>query len=207
MADPTRIDESAIDADPRSLPRLDVLKSRLPVFRELFPVFSVFIFSGFSWGLYRIFWYVPSWLKYLSVSKIWIIAAYVATFALLESMFMTVLLVLFSLFFPARYFKDQFALQGASLAGLLSLSAYLLQRKINLVYRLELWQLAFFSFLLLTGLVLSVFLFYLLYTRVPVLARFVGGLAERITIFSYIYIPLGVFGLLVVVLRNLFGMR
>jgi hypothetical protein len=184
---------------------VDGFKRRIPSRQEIFPVLSVFIFFAFSWSLYRTFWYVPSWLEYLNIWKVLIIAAYVAAFALIESLFMTGLLLLFSLFFPQRFFKDRFVFQGASLAGLISLAAFLLQRKINLVYRLELWQLGLFPVLLFLGLVIAAMLLNLIFIRIPALARFVGGLAERLTVFAYFYIPLGLVGLVVVIVRNLFG--
>lgn len=184
---------------------MDRLKSRFPAFRDWFVVLSIFIFSGFSWSFYRMFWYVPSWLEYLSIWKVLTIAAYIAAFALVESLFMAGLLGLLSWFFPPRFLKEKFSIMGSSLAGLLSLAAFLLQRKINLVYRLELWQLVFYSALFLVGLIMSIFLFSAIYERIPSLARFVRGLAERLTIFAFIYIPLGLIGMLVVLVRNLSG--
>lgn len=195
--------ESAASEKPDLMRRL---KSRFPARQEWFAVFCVFIFASFSWSFYRMFWYVPSWLEYLNVWRVLTIAAYVAAFALLESLVMTGLLVLLALFFPLRFFVDRFALIGSSLAGLLSLAAFLLQRKINLVYRLELWQLVLYPILLLACLALVVFLLNLIYDRIPVLARFVKDLAERLTIFAYFYIPIGLVGMLLVLVRNLFGM-
>jgi hypothetical protein len=205
MADPGLVTELIEDPSPGRPIRFGVLRSRIPSRPELFPVFSVFLFFSFTWSLYRLFWYVPSWLEYLSIWKVLTISAYVAAFALFESLIMTGLLAAFSLFFPPSIFKKRFVLVGASLAGLVSLAAFLLQRKINLVYRLELWQLVLFPVLLLLCLALIVFLLALIYDRFPILARFVGRLADRFTIFAYFYIPLGLIGLMVVLWRNLLG--
>ena len=182
-----------------------MIRRKLPTRQELLPVFAVFVFFGFSWALYRLFWYIPSWLEYLNIAKILAIVAYVLAFALLESLALTLGLVVFSLFFPARFFKDKFTLQGASLAALISLAGVLLQRKINLVYRLELWQLVVYPLAFLLLLIVAVLVFSYLFERLPFLSRLVSGIADRLTVFAYLYLPLSLLGLVVVLLRNLIG--
>jgi hypothetical protein len=184
---------------------LNAIKSRLPTRQEILPVFAVFAFFGFSWALYRMFWYVPSWLEYLSLWKVLTIAAYVLAFALVESIVMTGLIALFSLAFPPRMFKDHFVLQGCGLASLVSLASVLLQRKISLVYRLEIWQMILFPAGFLVFLVGFVLLANWLVRRFPVLLRLGNTLAERMTIFAYLYAPLGLLGLLIVIFRNVIG--
>jgi hypothetical protein len=184
---------------------LEYVKSRLPSRSEALAVFSIFVFFVFSWTLYRTAWYIPSWLEYLSVWSILIIVAYVLGFALFESLCLLALVVIFALFFPPKVFKEHYALQGGLLAGWLSVGAVLLQRKINLVYRLELWQLVAYPLLWLLGTVLLVFLLDFLIRRFPRLSRLVAALVERMGIFVYIYVPLGVLGLLVVLIRNIIG--
>ncbi len=112
---------------------------------------------------------------------------------------------LFALFFPRKLFKEQYALQGGLLAGLLSVGAVLLQRKINLVYRLELWQLVAYPLVGLLAAVMLVVLLAYLFRRLPRLSRLVTALLERMLIFVYIYVPLGLLGLLVVLIRNIIG--
>jgi len=184
---------------------LNVLKSRLPTRSEALSVFSIFVFFVFSWTLYRAFYYVPSWLEYLSLWSVSIIIAYVLAFALFESAGWLALLVFYSLFFPRKVFKEKFVLLGSSLAALICIGAVLLQRKINLVYRLELWQLLVYP---LAGLLLSVLLVFLLaflFERIPLLSRLVNAIVERMVIFVYIYVPLGLLALLVVLVRNIIG--
>lgn len=184
---------------------LNSLKSRLPSAPEALSVFSIFVFFVFSWTLYRAFWYVPSWLEYLSVWSILVIVAYVLAFALFESAFLLALVVFFSLFFPLKVFKEKYALQGSSLALLLSVGAFLLQRKINLVYRLELWQLLAYPLVALFASVVLVVLLAFLFNRFSLLGRLVNAVVERMLIFVYLYVPLGVLGLLVVLVRNIIG--
>jgi len=184
---------------------LKTLKARLPSRLELLPVFAVFVFFGYSWALYRMFWYVPSWLEYMSVWRVLTIAAYVLAFALVESLVMTGLLTLFSLLFPPKLFKDKFVLLGCSLAAVISVLAFLIQRKINVMYRLELWQIAAYPIALLASLVILVLALNYIFERLPILARLVGGLADQMTIFAYIYVPFSLLGLTLVLIRNLIG--
>jgi hypothetical protein len=184
---------------------LKTLKARLPSRLELLPVFAVFVFFGYSWAMYRMFWYVPSWLEYMSVWKVLTIAAYVLAFTLVESLVMTGLLTLFSLSFPTNLFKKKFVLLGSSLAALISVLAFLVQRQINVMYRLELWQMAAYPIVFLAVLVFFVLALNYVFERLPILARLVGGLADRITIFAYIYVPFSLLGLALVLIRNLIG--
>jgi hypothetical protein len=184
---------------------LNSLKSRLPTRSETLSVFSIFVFFVFSWTLYRSFWYVPSWLEYLNVWSVMVIIAYVLAFALFESATMLALVVFFSLFFPLKFFKARYVLQGSSLAALVCVGAFLLQRKINLVYRLELWQLLAYPLVgLLLGVLLVVLLAFL-FDRFSLLTRLASALVERMVIFVYIYVPLGLLALLVVLVRNIIG--
>ena len=184
---------------------LNSLKSRLPTRSEALSVFSIFVFFIFSWTLYRAFWNVPSWLEYLNIWSVLIIIAYVLAFALIESVALLALVVFFSLFFPRHVFKEKYVLLGSSLAVFLSVGAFLLQRKINLVYRLEFWQLLAYP---MAGLLLSLLLVVLLtflFDRFPRLSRLVSTGIERMVIFVYIYVPLGFLSLLVVLVRNIIG--
>jgi hypothetical protein len=188
-----------------SLPALKSIQSRFPSRQQLLPVFAIFTFFGFSWSLYRMFWYVPSWLEYLSVWKVLTIVAYVLAFALVESLTMSGFVLLFSLFFPGQIFKANYIALGSSLAGLISLAAILIQRKINLVYRLTLRQLAVYPLAFLLGMALFVLVLSWLFWRFPILVRIVNSIAERMTLFAYLYVSLGLVGMLVVIGRNLFG--
>jgi hypothetical protein len=182
---------------------INSLKAKLPSRQEAFAVFSVILFIVFSWTLYRVFWWVPSWLEYLSIWGILIIVSYVLAFALFESLAVFILVATIGLILPKKYFKDQYIVQGCSLAALLGLVAFLVQRKISLIYRLELWQTVAYPWLILLGILALVPVISMVFKRFQGLARLALAVAERMTIFAYVYMPLGLIGLLVVVIRNL----
>lgn len=168
-------------------------------------VFSIVVFIVFSWMLYRFFYQVPSWLGYLSVWGVLVIAAYALSFALIESLVFMGFILLLDLAFPARHFKDKFVAQGSALALVIGAGAVLLQRKINVISKLEEGHIVGFTLAFLVLLALVSFISSLLFDRFQSLARLVNAVAERMTLFIYIYVPLGLLSLVVVIVRNLFG--
>lgn len=187
-----------------SLPFLAFVKSRLPGRVQILPAFSTVVFIVFTWTLFRMFYQLPSWLAYLSLGKILALAAYVLSFALLESLVITALLLALAALLPERYLRRDFAVQGSILVGLMGIGAYLIQRKIGLLYKLEPEQLALYSLAALAGIVIAPLLFTPLLERLPKAARLLRTLAERMTVFATLYTPLGLVSLLVALLRNLF---
>ena len=179
------------------------LQAKLPTRPELWPVFSILLFIVCSWGLYRAFWYVPSWLEYLSVWSILIIFAYVLAFGLFESVMLLGLPLLFSLSLPVRRFREQFVVQGSALALALCGGAVLVQRRVGFIYNLENWQLLALPLLALLGLIILSLILSFLFERFKALARLLQAFAERMTVFGYLYAVLGLAGLVVVILRNL----
>ncbi len=142
------------------------LRAKLPSRQEALTVFSVILFIVFSWALYRTFWWVPSWLEYLSIWGILIIIAYVVAFALVESLVILALLTLLSLLLPRKIFKDQFVVQGSVLSLLLGLGAFLIQRNVGVIYRLKLEQTLLYPLLILGAVILLMIITSFLFKRI-----------------------------------------
>jgi len=179
------------------------LHARIPSREEITPVFSTILFLVFSWALYHMFWQVPSWLYYMNVWGVLALSAYVLAYSLLESAAILGLVLLVCLLFPQRYFREQFVAQSCALAGILGLGAVAIQRKIGLVFDLQIWQLITYPLLGLAMLPVLTWLLAIVLRRMPRLARLLNSLAERMTVFALIYIPLGILGLIVVIIRNI----
>lgn len=141
---------------------------------------------------------------YLNIWQIAIIFAYVLAIALFESAIIFALIVLLSLVFPTRRFKDQFIAQSCIVVLLITVVALLAQQNINQVYRFSVRQLVVYPLVVLAALLLLLYLFSFIFERFVGLRRFLDRIADRMTIFSYIYIPLSLLGLVVVLLRNVF---
>ncbi|MEW5870865.1 MAG: hypothetical protein AB1894_16450 [Chloroflexota bacterium] len=180
------------------------LRARLPSRCELAPVFAILLFLDFSWSLYHMFFVVPSWLYYMNVWGVLGLTTYVLAFSLLESALILASIVLLCLLFPPHLFREQFIALGSATAGVIGLGAVLVQRSIGLIYDMRIWQLLAFPPAILVGLVLLIWLMGLVLRRVPLLARLLSALAERMQVFIWVYLPLGVIGIVVVIIRNLF---
>jgi hypothetical protein len=176
---------------------------RLPVWSEIWPVYSIALFLASSWALYRVFWYVPSWLEYLSLWSILLIIAYVLSFALLEGALLAAPAVLLALVLPRRLFRVRFIAQGSAVTLALGAGAFLVQRQVAAIYRLELWQLIAFPLLALAGLALAGLAAGAIYVRFPRLQSLVEAFANRMTVFGLLYSVLGLASWLVVIVRNL----
>ena len=110
------------------------LRARLPSQNQVFLVFSVIVFVVFSWTLIREFFQVPSWMKYMNLGDILVITAYILAFALFESLLVLGFLLMLSVVFPVKIFRDYFIAQGCTLVSVAGLGAVMLQENIRLVY-------------------------------------------------------------------------
>jgi len=183
---------------------LKSLKSKLPTGQEVLPVFSVIIFFVFTWTLYRMFYYLPSWLGDMYTRDILVLSSYVFAFALLESLIVLGGMVALAFLLPVRFFKDKFVAQGGFLAALASLAAYLLHPKLVSITPWRLLYLVLIPIITLVGTIILLVLLSFLFDRLPGLTRVVNSFAKWMTIFAYIYMPLGLLSLFVVLLRIIF---
>lgn len=180
------------------------LGEKLPDRRQIFPVFSVIVFVVFSWAIYRMSWQMQSWLYSLGINQILVLAAYVLTDALFESLLVLGMVLLLALALPGRFFKDKFEAQGTAVVAVWSAGAVLLQRHLDKLSSLTLQQLILLPFLILAWTVIIILLFSFILDRIRVITRVINTVADRLTVFSYIYIPLSLLGLIMVMIRNIF---
>ncbi len=181
------------------------LARRLPSRSEALPVFSLAVFFIYSWTIFRMFYELPSWLYYLNTAKILVLVAYAMMFALVESSLLFVFTCLIGLLLPEKIFRHRFVVQGSLLVSLVCFAAVTAQRRLGWILQMQTWQIIVvplaFILLSIVVLVLSAWIFDR-YNRIPGLLQ---GIVERISVFAYIYVPIGLLSLVVVVFRNLFS--
>ena len=180
------------------------LLKRLPERRQFWLVFSTIVFIVFSWTIFHAFYQTTSWLYYMTVPGILVLYAYILGFALLESLLVSAFLTAYCFILPGRWLRDHFGSAGFLLALLLTLVVYLLRSGFEKYPKMDAWELAAIPLALLLGVALSALLLSKLVERLPKLARLCETIADRLTIFSFLYIPLGLLGWLVVLIRNIF---
>jgi hypothetical protein len=137
-------------------------------------------------------------MPYLDLWSIAGILSYSLAFSLLESTLLLLLLIALAVVLPARWFRDGFAAKGTVLVFLLTFWAALFQSFLNV----RMWSGDQFIF----GLVLpsmSIVIASILVHRSSHFGYVIRAFAERLTVFLYVYPPLGFLGLTVVLIRNI----
>ena len=173
------------------------LRKRFPQWNEIFTVFSFIIFAVFSWALYIFLYQVPSNLLYIGFGEIAVIFCLVMAIALLESMLVCGLVILLGIIFPRRWLCEGFAVKG-SLAVLAAAIAAILSKQFKM-YPIQPVFLAVLAGCLLAWIV-SIFLL----NKFPNFEKALLSFINRFNIFAYLYVPLGIIGILVILIRNLF---
>ena len=154
--------------------------------------------------LYRCFYELPGWLYYMSITNILILLAYMLSFSLVESFMILGFIVLLCMIFPTRYFKSVFIAQGSMQVFIITALAYSLRGRVEYFAAMERWIFAALFLVLIGFLVLMLIILSKIFSRFPVVEKWVSSLADRFTIFLYLYVPLGVLSALVIVVRNIF---
>jgi hypothetical protein len=185
---------------------LEVIGKRMPVRAEILSVFNVVLFVLFGWSIRGFLFEIPAFLLYLGLGDITAILFYMMAFALLESVVVTGGLVILSMLLPSNWFKTGFAYKGFLIILISTIGSILFQGY---------YKIGFFQYLIkndyslfqpvFAGLIISALglagLFWL-FRRRPRLQIYLSKFIEQFGVFGYIYVPLGMIGILVVFVRN-----
>ena len=178
---------------------MTTIRERLPGKADLAPVLASCVFLVFSWSMLWFLQQMPGWMAFLDSWDILGILAYVQAFALLESVLVLLPVIVVAIILPANWFRDRFAAQGSMMVFTITFWTVLFQ---GIAFALPLWS----SGQLLLGLMLplaSIVVACALVHRSEKAEKAIRALADRLTVFLYIYIPLGFLGLIVVAARNI----
>jgi hypothetical protein len=149
------------------------------------------------------FYQIPSWLYDLSLGYILVLVAYVFAFALIESLFLFGWVLIMDLIFPKKLFKDQFIAQGSVVVSVTCLVAVSVQRRLGKLAELQAWQTIAYPLIIVAGLFVLALVCGWLFNHFNRLGSLLSGLADRMTVFSYLYVPISAISLAVVLVRNL----
>lgn len=173
---------------------------RLPTWAQIIPVYAVIVLVIYTWTILWFFWKVPSWLFYLNTGEILTMLAYSLATNLAESLLVLCGPLFLAFILPRKWFQDVFVARGAAicLAGLgymIFLANQFQTKEDYPTLSLEPW-----SFVLaLVGIALLVYLS----GRISLLKKVLELVADRVTIFVYILLPLSIISLVVVLVRSL----
>jgi hypothetical protein len=185
---------------------LELMRKRLPITADILRLFNIVLFVVFSWSIRGFLFEIPAFLLYLSLPDISQILFYMLAFALLESIFVTGGLVLVSMILPSNWFRSGFAYKGFLIILAATIGLILFQGYYKIGFFQDLMRNDYSDFKpILAGLMVSILsltiLFWLFHIK-PRLQKYLSVLIEQFSVFGYIYLPLGVIGFLVVIIRN-----
>lgn len=174
-----------------------VLK-KFPTLKQIMPVYALIVAVIYYWALLHFFWRIPSWILYSSVGDILSNLAYLLVVNLIESLMVLLVPIVLSLALPQKWFNDRFVTKGLLLVsfGLAYLIYFDKQIQANAPFPYELIKWTPIVALLMLALVFVL-------DRIEILGKFLTELADRLTIFVYILVPLSLLSALVVLIRNL----
>jgi hypothetical protein len=177
---------------------MNALLRRLPERQEILYAGGGIFFIIYSWALRGFFYQLSSFILFHSVGDILAIFAYMMALALLEALTFLLLLVGLSFTLPPRWLQKGFGGKAFLILLVTGVAAVALESYLTK----KLTGLGPLYFGLILALTISVALVFL-YERTPPLRRLLSGLLERMQVFTYLYVPLGVLSLLVVLARLL----
>jgi len=178
-------------------PILSIVK-KIPKLEEIAPVYAVIVMLIYPWTLTRFFWKLSSWILFASVGDLAALFAYMVVVNLLESILVLLVPLVMSIILPHKWFYDRFKTRSISLVLFgLGFLVYL-NRNLHADSPFPLTLVRSFP-IAAVGILMLVFLV----DQVGFLRRVLDELANRLTIFLYISIPVSLIALLIVLVRNI----
>ena len=157
------------------------------------------MFLVYTWTLFTSFWKLPSWLFFLQAGEILSIYAYAFVVNFVESLLLLMIVLLPALLLPRAWWADTFIPRAFALILIVLGSAALHMS----LYRTPDTRAVFISGQLLwwIGTLLPALLLTWVAGRVKWIRSALENMADRFVIFLYIYLPLTLVALLIVVAR------
>jgi len=178
------------------------LLARLPDRQSVLNVYATAVFMVYGWTLLASFWKVPSWLFFLKVSEVLAVYAYSFVVNFLESMILLTLVLLAGVILPGRWWRRHFT-SSSMVWIIVGIGSMMLRLYLNrtpaeweeFLYGQWIWW--GYTFLL-------AFILHLVVSRFSWPQKGLEALADRLTVFLYIYLPLTAISFIVVFVRNVF---
>ncbi len=173
-------------------------QKRMPSLHQMAAVYGFIVLVVYGWTIYWYFWKLPSWMYFMSVGELLTAYAYALPVNLLESLLLFSIPFLLALLLPPRWSRDQFVAQGTALTILTTVVLVKYLSVITAIRALPpglnwMFPLAVTSILLIAFLV----------GKIKFLSKILEEIANRAVIFLYVFLPLSVLALIVVLIRNL----
>ena len=177
---------------------MDIFR-KLPGWSQILPVYSVIVLMLYTWTILWFFWKIPSWLLFMNVGELLSAFSFAMLTDLLESLAALILVLLPALILPTKWFSEAFTARGSVLAaaslGWLMIVAQQFQIKADYPSALIQWS----------PLVLAaIFVLSVLAGMHPGLRKLIASLADRLTVFLFVSLPLSLLALIYVGIDAIF---
>ena len=178
--------------------RILSITEKIPKLQDIAPVYAVIVMMIYPWTLTRYFWKLSGWILFASGGDLAAFFAYMVVVNLLESILILLVPLAMSIILPRKLFYDRFKTRSVALVlfGL----GFLIYLNRNLHADAP-FPMTLVQWIPVAGVAILVLVF--LVDQVGFLRRVLDELANRLTIFLYISIPVSVIALLVVLMRNI----
>ncbi|HEX5837477.1 MAG TPA: hypothetical protein VFY26_06575 [Anaerolineales bacterium] len=177
---------------------MDFIQKRFPRRYDMLAVFGVVVFVCYSWTLLGFLNKLSSFLLYFTLGEIANILAFMMAFALVESLVLTVILVLLSAFLPSDWLREGFAFKGFVIVIIATVTSILFQNILEDNFPHPLVLLLFI--LIPIGVAVALIA---LVRSAPKVHSLINNIQDRVLIMLFVYVPLGVLSLMFVLYRNL----
>ena len=174
------------------------LKDRFPSRSEIFPVYSVIVFWSYTWSILIFMFNLPSWILLTRLGEILGYFSYGVVFTFFDTLLMLGLILGTAFVLPCAWLRDDFVAVGSAIAGLLFFWVTIIQMTFGTLIT---WPASRF-WLLLCAALASLIVSVVVIRRLPLLRKPILWLASSAGIFVYIYGFITMFGIVVVLIRN-----
>jgi len=175
---------------------LTALRNKIPPFHEILALYATIVFLIYGWATITFFWKVPSWLYFLSLEEIAGILSYTFASSLLECTIILFIFLFASLVLPSKWLYNKFAVRGSLMVYALTFWVVLFTLN-SLIQLPTTGDVITFSI----GVLLTSVLAMILADRISVVQRLIITVGNRLTVFLYLWLPLSLIAILVIVLR------
>jgi len=175
---------------------LTALRNKIPPFHEILALYATIVFLIYGWATITFFWKVPSWLYFLSLEEIAGILSYTFASSLLECTIILFIFLFASLVLPSKWLYNRFAVRGSLMVYALTFWVVLFTLN-SLIQLPTTGDVITFSI----GVLLTSVLAMILADRISVVQRLIITVGNRLTVFLYLWLPLSLIAILVIVLR------
>ncbi len=168
------------------------MQSHVPGLEKITPVYAVIVLMIYSWTTLWYFWKMPGWLYFMTVWELITAFSFAILVNLLESLLVLAAILMAALVLPQKWFRQAFVARGSALAamglGWLMVIANGFQIKDEIPWDLVRWTPAMVAAMVVLAILAGI---------VPTVRKLIESLANRLTVFLFISLPLSLLALLI----------